>query len=53
MTDSGLIKQTALIEAILYLEGEGIDEAGLVRISGLSREVVETALENLRVRYAS
>jgi len=51
MTDLGLIKETALIETILYLEGEPIDEAGLSRISGLSRDVVEKSLENLNTRY--
>ena len=48
-----LTKETALIEAILFLEGEPVDEAGLSRISGLSRGVVEKALENLKERYAA
>jgi len=48
-----LIKETALIEAILFLEGEPLDEANMARISGLSREIVDTALENLKQRYAS
>jgi len=47
------VQETALIEAILYLEGEPLDEAGLSRISGLSREVVEKALENLGARYSA
>ena len=51
MTDLELTKQAALIEAILYLEGEPIDEAGLSRISGLSQDAVEKALENLGARY--
>ena len=46
-----LIKETALIEAILYMEGEALDEASLVRISNLSKDVVDRALENLRERY--
>jgi segregation and condensation protein B len=46
-----LDKETALIEAILYLENEPIEEAALARISGLSREVVEKALELLQERY--
>jgi len=46
-----LDKETALIEAILYLEIEPIEEPALARISGLSREVVETALELLQERY--
>jgi len=46
------IKYAALIEAILFLEMEPIDEAGLSRISCLSKEHVEKALENLRTRYS-
>ena len=53
MTDLELKNETALIEAILFLEGEGVDEAALARISGLSRDMVEKALENLKERYAS
>ena len=52
MRDLELTKETALIEAILFLEGEPLDEAALGRISGLSREIVEKALANLTVRYA-
>ena len=48
-----LLKETALIETILFLEGEPIDEAFLSRVSGLSRDVVVIALENLRNRYSS
>jgi segregation and condensation protein B len=44
-------KEAALIETILYLESEPLDEAALVRISGLSREVVDAALGNLAERY--
>ena len=53
MTDMELAKETALIETILYLEGEPLDETALSRISGLAREVVGKALENLDSRYAS
>jgi segregation and condensation protein B len=45
-----LEKETALIEAILYLEADPVDEATLSRISGLSKEVVEAALEALEER---
>ena len=48
-----LANETALIEAILFLEGESLDEAGISRISGLSKPVVEKGLENLRKRYAN
>ena len=46
------LKETALIEAILFLEGDPVDEAGLSRISGLSPEQVEKALEDIVSRYA-
>jgi len=46
-----LEKETALIEAILYLESEPLNEAGLSRISGLSADVVNAALERLDERY--
>ena len=47
-----LQKETALVEAILYMESEPVDEAGLSRISGLSRKIVKDALEKLGERYA-
>jgi segregation and condensation protein B len=46
-----LVKAAALIEAVLYLETEPLDEAGIARISGFSKETVETALEELENRY--
>ena len=46
-----LDKETALIEAILYLEAEPLDEAALVRISGLAKNVVQEALGKLEERY--
>lgn len=49
--EATLMKETALIEAILYLETEPLDESGLARIAGLSRETVQTALEALKTRY--
>jgi segregation and condensation protein B len=45
-------KETALIEAILFMESGPIDEAGLVRISGLSPELVKEALDKIGERYA-
>ncbi|MCL2319360.1 MAG: SMC-Scp complex subunit ScpB [Treponema sp.] len=45
--------ETALVEAILFLEGESIDEAAIARISGLSRDAVQAALEKLAARYAA
>jgi segregation and condensation protein B len=44
--------KAALIEAILFLEGEALDEDNLSKISGLSREDIEEALEILAVKYS-
>jgi len=46
-------KETALVEAILYMEGDPLDEGTIARICGLSKETVAAALENLKERYAS
>jgi segregation and condensation protein B len=51
MKDLKLEKETALIEAILYLESDSLDEDSLSRISGLSRDAVKKALESLSERY--
>jgi segregation and condensation protein B len=53
MMELKLEKETALLEAILYLESDPLDEGALSRISGLSREAVQKALENLAGRYAA
>jgi segregation and condensation protein B len=47
-----LEKETALVEAILYLESDPIDEAAISRISGLAKDTVRKALENISNRYA-
>ncbi|MDR3303091.1 MAG: SMC-Scp complex subunit ScpB [Treponema sp.] len=47
----GPATQAALLEAILYLEGDPVDEAALVRISGLSHAAVKAALESLSAKY--
>jgi segregation and condensation protein B len=49
----GIEKETALVEAILLMEGEALDEGAIARISGLSKETVNAALENLNERYTS
>ena len=46
-------KDTALVEAVLLMEGEAVDEGAIARISGLSREAVAAALEKLTERYTS
>jgi segregation and condensation protein B len=47
-----LEKETALVEAVLYLESDPMDEAALSRVSGLARDIVREALENISARYA-
>jgi segregation and condensation protein B len=47
-----LFTETALIEAILFLESEPIDETTLSHISGLSEETVKAALGGLGERCA-
>jgi len=47
-----LEKETALVEAVLFMESEAIDEAGISRICGLSKELVQDALNRLGERYA-
>jgi segregation and condensation protein B len=47
-----LTKEAAILEAILYLEAEPVNEEALARISGLSRDRVETALGVLEERYS-
>lgn len=46
-------KETALVEAILFLESNPIDEGALSRISGLSKDIVKNALNNLGERYVA
>lgn len=50
--DLNLDKETAILETILFLEAEPLDCAALARISGLSREVVDAALEQLAEAYS-
>jgi segregation and condensation protein B len=47
-----LEKETALLEAILFLETDPLDEAALSRISGLDKEVITRVLEALTERYS-
>ena len=44
-------KETALVEAVLYMEGDPIDEGAIARICGIARESVDAALVNLGERY--
>jgi len=46
-------KETALVEAILYMEGDPLDEGSIARICGLAKDTVIAALENLSERYTA
>jgi len=46
-------KETAIVEAILLLEGEALDESAIAKISGITKETVSAALANLDERYAA
>jgi len=46
-------KETALVEAVLYMEGDPIDEGTIARICGIAKETVTAALDNLRERYTT
>ena len=48
----GIEKETALVEAILFMEAEAIDEGTIARIGGLPNETVSACLNNLDERYA-
>jgi segregation and condensation protein B len=49
--DLRLEKETALVEAILYLEADPLEEAALARIAGLSRDATALALKGLEEKY--
>ena len=46
-------KETALVEAILLMEGDAVDESAIAKIGGISKETVIAALENLSERYTA
>ncbi len=48
-----LEKETALVEAIFFLETEPLDENALARISELSKDVVDAVIVKLREKYES
>ena len=45
-------RETALIEAVLWLEADPLDEAALARIAGLSKDAAAEALRKLEERYS-
>ena len=46
-----LEKETALVEAVLYMESDPIDEGTIAGICGLPKDNVKAALENIAERY--
>ena len=46
-------KETALVEAILFLETDPVDENTLARISGFPADMITAILEKVRERYES
>lgn len=46
-----LEKETALIEAVLFLESEPVDEKSISNIAQLSEDVVKICIENLKEKY--
>ena len=46
-------KETALVEAVFYLEGEPLNTDTIARITDLSKEVVAEVLTRLKERYAA
>ncbi|WP_029410094.1 SMC-Scp complex subunit ScpB [Treponema pedis] len=48
-----LEKETALVEAILYLEGEPLTDESLCKISGLSPEIITACISALQEDYSS
>lgn len=50
--DINLDNETALVDAILYLESEPVTEEAISKYSGLSSEVVALCIEKLKEEYA-
>ena len=50
--DMNLSKETAIVEAVLFLDSEPLNEESISKIAQLSLDVVEIALENLKEKYA-
>lgn len=51
--DLNLDREAALTQIVLYLEPEPVDKNAIARITGLSKEVVDAALERLSESFAS
>ncbi|MDR2344227.1 MAG: SMC-Scp complex subunit ScpB [Spirochaetaceae bacterium] len=50
--EDGAFSNDALVEAVLFLEAEPVDEKQIARITSLSENDVEAALETLKERYS-
>lgn len=48
-----LEKETALVEAILYLESNPIDENAIAKIGEIPKDAVKAALERIKERYTA
>jgi segregation and condensation protein B len=48
-----LEREAAIVETVLFLESEPLDETALARITGLSKDIVEKALEIMVEEYAA
>lgn len=51
MEDLNLEKETALLDAILYMENEPVTEENLSKYSGLSLDVIKMCIEKLHEEY--
>lgn len=51
--DLNLEREAAILETILFLESEPMDNAALARVSGLGKELVGAALEQLKETLAA
>ena len=48
-----LNKETAIVEAVLFLDSEPLNEEAISKIAELSIDVVEVAIENLKEKYSA
>ena len=53
MENYSMEKETALVEAVIYLENEPASEDLIARVTGLSADVTSDALERLQERYSA
>lgn len=51
LPEADLVTETALVEAVLFMETDPVDQAAISRITGIGRPAVERVLQNLQARY--